>query len=253
MAEMRDSSVLFSLNQLMSLERQRLREEEESQRARAEAEIAAKRAREQRAREEQEARLREEEARQRAEEARRRESEARIEAIRLGEVERIRIEAEQRQRIALMEQANDHERKLAALKEDKQKRRLTRILTIGGALMALVFTVGFGAYFGVIAPEAERAHQQELAEIAARDADLKRLRSEYEQALARSDKAAQDLAAAKDTVDRIRAQKAVDDARRAADEAGKRLGSGPVASVKKPKDPGCKCVDPNDPLCGCLN
>src|SRR4029079_14593989 len=86
MTEMQESSVLFSLNQLMNLEQQRLREEEEAARARSLAEAAARRLDEQRAREEEEARVRVEVARRRAEETQRREAEARLDAIRMAEL-----------------------------------------------------------------------------------------------------------------------------------------------------------------------
>ena len=250
MTELQESSVLFSLNQLMNLEQQRLREEEEAARARSLAEGAARRLAEQRAREEEEARIRAEASRRRTEEVQRREVEARLDAIRMAELEKVRIEAEQRQRIALMEQANEHERKLTALRQDRQKKRLVRILVIGGALMSAALTAGLGVYFGHIKPEADRLHQQELADLAAREAELKKLRADYEAALAKSERAAVELAQAKDASDRIRAQQTADDATKAADDARKRLQTGPV---KKIKDPGCKCADPNDPLCGCLN
>src|SRR4029079_12230840 len=126
MTEMRESSVLFSLNQLMNLEQQRLREEEDAARRKAEAEAAARSNAERRLREEQQARIVAEENRRRAEEVQRREQAARLEAIRLAELERVRIDAERQERLAMMEQAQDHERKVAALTQDRQKKRLTR-------------------------------------------------------------------------------------------------------------------------------
>jgi colicin import membrane protein len=251
MAEMQDSSVLFSLKQLMSLEQQRIREEEEEARRRAEAESAARREAERRAREEHEMRLRAEEARLRAEEERRRESAARLEAICLAEIEKARFDAARQERLALMEQANEHERKLAALKQDAQKKRLKRLLVFGGAFTAVVLSAAFGIYFGHIKPEADRIHAEELSERAVRDAELARLKSEYEQAVARAEKTAQDLAQTKSEAERIRAQQTADAAKRAALDAGKRLASGRGTGTHSP--PPCKCADPNDPLCGCLD
>jgi colicin import membrane protein len=251
MAEMRESSVLFSLNQLMNLEQQRIREEEEAARKRAEAESIVRMEIERRKREEQQARLHAEENRRRAEEAQRREMEARLEAIRVAELEKVRIDAEQKVRIALLEQANEHERKLAALTQDEQKRRLKRILIYGGAFMAALFATGGGVYFGHLKPEAERIHKLELADLAALDADMAKLKAEYEQAVAKAEKAAQSLAQAKDEVGRIKALEAADDAKKAADDAKKKFARGSGSTVKK-DDPCDKCSDPHDPLCGCL-
>ena len=85
MAEQKESSVLFSLKELMNLEENRIKEEEaeKAARARAEAERKAREDAERRAAEER--RLREEEEARRGEEQRKREELARVEAIRLGE------------------------------------------------------------------------------------------------------------------------------------------------------------------------
>lgn len=252
MVETRESSVLFSLNQLMNLEQQRIREEEDAARRRAELEATVRIEAARRAREEQQARLHAEENRRRDEEAQRREMEARLEAIRMAEIERVRIDAEKKERLALLEQANDHERKLAALTHDKQKKRLKRILVFGGAFMGVLVATASGVYFGHLKPEAERIHKLELADLAARDADLAKLKAEYEQALARSEKAAQDLVQARNEADRIKARKAADDATTEADDARKKLTRSPGSTLKSKEDPCDKCSDPHDPLCGCL-
>src|SRR5262249_47332177 len=157
---------------------------------------------------EQEARRLAEEARRCAEEAERREVEARLAATRLAELEKVRIEAEQRQRIALLEQANDHERRLAALQQDEQKNRLKKILVIGGSFAGIVLAAGFSMYFGLIKPEAERMHQQELADVATSQAELRQLRANYEATVDKSRRAAEELAQARDANDRIRATQA---------------------------------------------
>lgn len=252
MGELRESSVLFSLNQLMHIERQRLLEEEETARRRAEAAVAARLDAERRAREEREARLRAAESRLRAEEAEQREMEARLAAIRLAELEKVRIDAERRERIALMEQANEHERKLAALQQDEQKKRLKRILVAGSALVAVLFTAGSGIYFGQIRPAAELRQQQEEAELRAREAELARLKADYEQAVAQADRTSQALLLAKDAAERIKATRAAEDAKKAAEDARTSLARG--GRVRPPSSPStpCTCANPNDPLCGCL-
>ena len=102
MSEQKESSVLFSLKELMNLEEDRIKQEEETKRAQAEAAERSRLDAERRAREEEEARIRAEENRRRTEEARSREENARLEALRLAEVEKARVEAEQRARMEAM-------------------------------------------------------------------------------------------------------------------------------------------------------
>src|SRR5262249_8905863 len=128
MSEQKESSVLFSLKELMSLEEDRIRSEEAD---RAAAAAAAERARveaEQRAREAEEARIRAEEERRRSEEQRMREEAARLDAIKHGEIEEARVEAEQRARLDAMSAQQHHERHLAAIQGDEQKHKLRKIL-----------------------------------------------------------------------------------------------------------------------------
>ena len=94
MADQKESSVLFSLKELMNLEEDRIKKEDDDRKRTEEAENAARADAERRAREEEERRLRAEDERKRGDEARMREETARLEAIRHGEVEKARVEAE---------------------------------------------------------------------------------------------------------------------------------------------------------------
>src|SRR5215467_7664113 len=99
MSEQKESSVLFSLKELMNLEEDRIKNEEAEKAA---ASAAAEKARADAglvAREAEEARIRAEEERRRMEEARAREEAARLEAIRHAEVEKARVDAENRARL----------------------------------------------------------------------------------------------------------------------------------------------------------
>jgi len=88
MADQKESSVLFSLKELMDLEQERIAREE-ADRARKAEELRLKREAEERAKRElEEQRAREEEERRRAEAQRQREEEARLEAIKQAEIER---------------------------------------------------------------------------------------------------------------------------------------------------------------------
>ena len=140
MAEQKESSVLFSLKELMTLEEDRIKQEEDQKR-RAEEEAARVRAEaERRVREEEEARMRAEEERRRTDEQRTREDAARLEAIRHAEVEKARVEAENQARIEQLRHQQEHERHLASLTHDKSKKRLVLIASgIGAtALIGLV-------------------------------------------------------------------------------------------------------------------
>lgn len=157
----KESSVLFSLKELMTLEQDRVRQEEDLERQ-AEAAIAT------RQREEQERRAREEEARMRAEEEARRQSEqrareenARIEAIRQAEIERARLDAENAARLEQMKRLQDHEAELARLSQDRGKKRLRGI--VAGTIALFVVALGAGGFVIHRQAEQQRALEGQLA------------------------------------------------------------------------------------------
>ena len=254
MASVQESSVLVSLNHLMALEQQRMSEEDAARSAALEATRRARLDEEQKIRAEQEACLRAEEARRRAEEAARREESARHEAQRLASVEKARIEGEQRARLAILEQEQRHERDLAALGQDAQKRRLQRTLILGGALAFALLGGGAGLYFGKIQPESAQARQDQLAQIARSQAELVIAKDGYDRAVRDSEAALTSLRAVNDESARLKAQHAVDDANHATIAAKGRLaGAQRVIHEKATTGSGCVCEHPGDPMCGCLN
>ncbi|AUX47216.1 carbohydrate-binding protein [Sorangium cellulosum] len=249
MAEIQESSVLFSLKQLMRLEDQRLREEREAAQRRALAEQEARRALERQALAEEEARLRAEEERRRREEAAAREEAARLEAIRAAAVEKARVEAEQRARIEALEKQQEHERSLAALAGDAQRRRLRRLVAAGSALGALVTAATLGLYLGKIRPDAERAR----AEHAATRAQHERRLAELEGDLAARERQIRDLSLAYQTVrseaEKAELQRKLNEARRDRDVIQGRITRPPAQPP--PKVEPCVCNE-GDPMCGCL-
>jgi hypothetical protein len=244
MATMQDSSVLFSLKQLQSLEEARLREEREAQQARAEAE---KQAREEAARREAEAaaaQARADAERKAAEEAEKRAEAARLEALRAAAVERARAEAEVKARTEQMRIAQEHERVLAALEQDAQKRRLKRTVTWGAVGAIALFAAAGGVYFGKIRPDAEAALLAKAADANAAGEDAAKLQQkldEQEKRLREAQRALDDLANAPKPQPN------------AAAPAGTSKTPVPGSGPKKvtPQDPGCTCVE-GDPLCRCL-
>jgi len=159
MAEQKESSVLFSLKELMNLEEDRIKKEEDDKKKREEAELAAKLDAERKAREEEERRLRAEDDRRRGEEQRSREEAARLEAIRHGEVEKARVEAEGVARMEAMRRQQEHEKELHHMKSTSGHRTLKIMLGIG-AFVFLGVVVGGGIFINGKIKEAEALKQQ---------------------------------------------------------------------------------------------
>jgi colicin import membrane protein len=255
MSEQKESSVLFSLKELMSLEEDRIRSEEADKSARAHADEQARLAAERAARDAEEARIRAEEERRRAEEQRSREETARLEAIRQAEVERARMEAEGQARIAAMSAQQSHERQLEAIRTDKGKKTLRNVL-IGGVVLVLAIggTVGFVVYDNTM-----KAEQRE-----------KDLQAEAAIAKEEKDKLQAQLKAQADTVKNLESSVANEkDERKKAElqaqlaaakeqEANTQKALGRPGGARPAGDSGaatpkqaCNCK-PTDPLCDCL-
>lgn len=248
MSDQKESSVLFSLKELMGLEEERIRNEEAEKAAAAAAAEKARLDAERAARDAEEARIRAEEERRRMEEARAREEAARLEAIRQAEVEKARVEAEQRARIEAMTHQQQHEQKLAALQHDQSKKKLRKILIAVAIAVPVVGGVaGFLAYRGF---QEEKARQAALAEenrIAKEKAD--KLAADLKEQQTKIDSLLSQLSSAKDEATRLALQKQLEEEK----EKQKKLSGG--GGGAKPAGGGagkpCNCT-PGDPLCSCL-
>ncbi len=165
----KESSVLFSLQELMSLEQARIREEQEAQKAQREAEGRAKLEAERRAVEEQEARLREEEERRRREEVRRRMDEAHIEATKIAAIEAQRLAEQHRLQMEVLAKQQEHERAIQTIEAGKRRGPHPGLLAgIGVALLASIVAIVF---FVAIKPANDAAAAVKRAEIAAASDD----------------------------------------------------------------------------------
>lgn len=253
MAEQKESSVLFSLKELMSLEEDRIKQEEAERAAQARAEFEAKAAAERAAREAEEARLRAEEEARRFEEQRRREEEARVAAIQHAEVEKARMDAEHRARMEAMAAQQAHEAQLATLHQDKGKKRLqlivgivTAVLLIGGATTGILWKRSADA-----SARRERILEEERQRT---EAELSGLKRQFEEAAKKEEELRKNLASAKDEAERARIEAQLAKAKKDRESAGQALGArgGPAGPAKTggPKAP-CNCP-PGDPLCSCL-
>lgn len=255
MSEQKESSVLFSLKELMNLEEDRIKAEEDDRRRTAEAAERARIQAEQSARAAEEARIAAEEERRRQEDLRKNEEAARLEAIRQGEVEKARLDAEQRARMEAMASQQAQERQLAEIKNDQSKRKLRNLLIGGGAAAALV--VGLGGWF------AYSSYQQYKLDIAKQEqiaASLEQEKAALSKQLNEGrDKIASlegDVVNAKDEAERAKLQKRLDEAKAEQQALQQQMGSvgagaKPAGGDKPAAKPVCNC-DPNDPLCDCF-
>jgi hypothetical protein len=158
MDELRESSLLFSLEGLLETERERVqREAREAQRRRDDEMIrVAEQASRRRLAAEQEREARE--RRVALEQERDRLEEERIDAMKRAAVERARIEAEGKMRLVEVEQARKHELMLVQLRERQLTARYRTLTWLSSAACALSVVSALTAYFGYLRP----AHAREL-------------------------------------------------------------------------------------------
>ncbi|MDB4946666.1 MAG: hypothetical protein JWP97_6200 [Labilithrix sp.] len=258
MAEQKESSVLFSLKELMSLEEDRIKQEDDDKKRKEAAELQARQDAERRAREAEEARVAAETERRRQEEQRTREEQARLDAIRQGEVEKARHDAENQARLRAMAQQQDHERQLAAVSQDKKKKQLTFIALGIGALLILG-AAGGGFAFYKSGQEQARITALKNAEIAEQKAQLDKLMSDLKatndqmqaaQAEIASAKSESEKQAAQAKIAALQAQQSRTNANIAAVQQNRPAGGG-GGTVKTTPKPACTC-QAGDPLCSCL-
>ena len=145
--ESNDSSVVFSLNELMRLEDRRREEEAEAARAREAATRRAAAEAEARERAAEEERLRAAEARRLAEALAVCEHEARLQAMTEAEIVRARHEAEAATRAEELLATREHERALVVSRDEVSRRKLARATYATAAL--LVATWAGGGWYSV--------------------------------------------------------------------------------------------------------
>ncbi len=191
----RESSVLFSLNELMALERQRVEEESTAHAAALAAEAERERAAEHSRKEREAERMRAAEEARRAEEFGARAEAARIEALRQAERDRVLIEVNQKARLAELAAVHDHERKLSILRRDRSAKRLQWAAALATCVLVSAIAGGAAAFRGYVSQteaekvalaqrteDARQAGQQKTEELERR---LARLNAEREEAARR--------------------------------------------------------------------
>jgi colicin import membrane protein len=172
----KEGSVQFSLQELVRLEEERIREQERDRAREAEAErLAIARAQEER-RAAQEAKMRAERERKRAEEARAREEAARLEAIEQAALEHARWSAQMKAQSEEAERLRAHERELERIRQSGARGAGWR----GGLLGALVAAaatsaVALGVYYTSIAPQADKREEILKEQVAEREGAVAKL------------------------------------------------------------------------------
>lgn len=248
MDELRESSLLFSLEGLLETERERVQREAREAERRREDELSRVAALAERrriaAQQEREAR----ERREVLERERQRLDQERIDAMKRATVERARIETEAELRLVEVEQARRHELELVKIRERENAARYRTLSWISGGAFALSLLGWSVAYFGFISPAQAQSEQQlralvatntERADAAVRALDAERKHSrELTEALgARPPEAA--------------APSEAKPAKPATPIQPGKGGHGPVTGDVK--GPTIDCVDNGDPLNSCLN
>lgn len=167
MDELRESSLLFSLEGLLETERERVqREAREAQRRRDEELVrVAEQASRRRLALEQERELRE--RRLATEQERERLENERIEAMKRAAVERARIEAEGKMRLVELEQARRHELAMSQLNERQSTAHYRTLTWLSSGAAVLSVAAGLGSYFGYVRPAHAREQQQLRAVLSA--------------------------------------------------------------------------------------
>jgi colicin import membrane protein len=153
MSEQKESSVLFSLKELMSLEEGRIKEEEDAKKKKTEAETQARLDAERRSREEEERKLRDEEERRRGEELRRKMEEAQVEAAKHAEIEKRKLEEQHRLQMEAVAQQQAHERQIQVIQSQKRKGAHPGLLA--GIGVVLLLAIGAIVFFVVIKPASD--------------------------------------------------------------------------------------------------
>lgn len=153
MSEQKESSVLFSLKELMSLEESRIKEEEDAKKKKVEAETQAKLETERRARDEEERKLRDEEERRRQDDLRRKMEDAQVEAAKHAEIEKRKLEEQHRLQMEAVAQQQAHERQIQQIQSQKRKGAHPGLLA--GIGVILLMAIGAIVFFVVIKPASD--------------------------------------------------------------------------------------------------
>lgn len=247
--EQKESSVLFSLNELFNLEQDRIKQEEAAKIQAAELARQAEEENRRRAIAAEEQRLREEEERKRAEEARQREEAARLEALRLAEIERARVTAEEQARLESMRQQQAHAQELAKITQDKKKKNLTILVAVAAFVLVLG---GSLAGYALYSANKEAKEKDRIARLEQerKQQELEALQRKLEEQDKRVSNLMDSLANAKDEAAKAKIEAELASAQREQSNIRRSVGNiNKGGKADTPKAP-CTCAQ-GDPMCSC--
>jgi hypothetical protein len=241
MDELRESSLLFSLESLLETERERVQREAREAQERREQELrrVAELAERRRLANQQEREARE--RRQLLEQERERLEQERIDAMKLATVERARIEAESHARIVELEQAQKHGLALSRLREHESSSRYRALFWLSSAALVVTLAASLTAFLGLVQPAHARAEQNLKDLLAVTEARV----SATERALSAERSKSQAL---EERVKQLQSAAATPKASTAKPQTAP--GRPPLHGPGTGKVPPCK--DNNDPLNPCL-
>lgn len=196
----KESSVLFSLQELLNLEKSRVLEEERDKQRRLEAEARARIEAEQRAREAEESRLRDEETRRREVELRRRLEDAQIEAAKEAEIERRRLAQRHELEMAALARQREHEKELEVIAAARPKGVPRAVLVaVAVAMVAAAGAIVFLVFVQPVNAAKEAVHRAQIA--AASDDPQQWAEADNQLAIAKAkDSKNEDIAAVESTL-----------------------------------------------------
>lgn len=243
MGEQRESSLLFSLNQLFAHERDRVRLKRAAEDARLAEEQALHEENVRRIREAELQTEMEEARRKVAEDQRKREEAIRLEVLRTAELERVRAEVDKNSQVEQAMLELEHQRRMDALARTSEQRR-QRAMTLTSVLLGAAVVAGcLGVYFGKLRPEQHRVLAGYEAVLGARTAQLV--------------EAERQLSALKTERTRLRAELSavrqvthapIDTTAASHPRAPSLPGSKRGTASRPPADPKLPKMDPNDPM-----
>jgi colicin import membrane protein len=255
MAEQKESSVLFSLKELMNLEQERIAQETSTQQRQAREARERRETEERAARDSEERRMREAEENRRAAEQRQREDAARLEAIKQAELERSKAETEHRAHLQAVAAQREHEAQLVKIRQDSSARRIkvvaiVAIAILGSGFAALGYKWKQDQETAARNAAAAAAEQQRLKEENTRIAEEgKKLQQQIDAAQAQKAEIEEALRNAKTDAEKARLR----DQQRVAEARLTNLDKESAAnkSARPRVKPKCDCT-PGDPLCSCF-
>ena len=239
-----ESSVLFSLSELMDLESERLADEESARQAEVRAQERARHQEERRLRDAEAARLLRAEEERRQADLERREEAARFGAIAQAELERVRLTSQNELRLRLLAESQKDEQNLAFERESRAKKRLRQIVAV-----SILLTTGavLGGYLWANA--AKREAQAQLAQM---EFEVAERRRSFDEQIGRMTEQMNRLDAL-DASRREQMQREIDALRRQKDRSTKGTKThetprGPRQSPPTPPTEQPRCQE-GDPMC----